>query len=115
MNNVTQPTITIYRLENEDGYGPFSGNQEATTFLTKHNNPEDMLKEVKLSKRKFKNMMTNNYIFGWKNEDLYKKFFKQKNKTNGEKECQKLGFKLKKYTSNEYVIFPDGQVIFKTN
>lgn len=113
------PTITVYRLENNQGLGPFENNlQENFIFLlAPHRDPVDMLDEIGMDKKIFEKIMNSKeYLFAWVSQEHYKNFFIKKRKfkkIDGDKECYKRGMKKSLYQTNQYILFPDGQVLFK--
>lgn len=100
----------IYRLENYKGKGPFSGSQGIVLQLTPHKDPESMLPLKGIGKEEFEKATTEGAIFGWRDEELMRKFFKNADKSS--KLASRLKMKISVYDVDNYVEFPDGQVMF---
>lgn len=106
--------ITIYRLEDDLGKGPFESSLKQPS-IGFHENPIDLLKQSKITKKKFNELMKLNYKFGWSNEDLYLQMFAGHNdkiKKKNESKAYKNGFKKSIYICTDYYLLSDGQVIF---
>ena len=101
--------MIVYRLENEQGFGPFWCGQCASNFLKPHKDPEEMMKLSGLNRKCFNRLSSAGWIFGWESLELYRQFFKQ----GGEDACNNIGFTLHTYQPTAFVRFIDGQVMFK--
>lgn len=100
--------MKIYRLENQLGIGPFTGNS-IIQGIKRHNAPEDMIDEMGMSKASLKRLYKEGYIFGWNSLEKFNNFFNKK----GFDEAKSLGFKLTIYERDSNIIeFPDGQIMF---
>lgn len=109
-----KPTIQIYRLEDAEHNGPFFAEQKTCKYLTPHRDPEKSLEGSELTLKDFKKLIKAQYIFGWVSDELYHQFFKRV-KQDGEKKCYSLGMRKIIYTTNDYFLLSDGQVIFNPN
>lgn len=71
----------VYRLEDEEGYGPFSLDQPCAAYLRSHMDPEDLwnvMAHQVCSKTFTKSELQKCYgtmVFGWRTKRLYKQFF----------------------------------------
>lgn len=99
---------TVFRLEKEDHCGPFSGNQDIVLSLIPHRDPEDMIREMGISKRKFKQISKLGWLFAWKDEELSVKFIKPDHVSF----VIASGFNWHSYEVHDYLTFPDGQIMF---
>lgn len=101
--------ITVYRLENNQGLGPFENNNQENFIhlLAPHRDPIDMLDEIGMNKKKFEKIMSSKeYLFAWASLEHYQNFFIKKSKfkkIDGEEECYKRGMKKSLYKTNQYI------------
>lgn len=101
--------MQVYRIENQDGNGPFFGDQKCLTALASHEDPEKMLDSAGINNKNFRKLCKLGWVFGWSSEALYDKFFTK----YGKESLHKEGFMDRIYNPTQYVIFQDGQVMFK--
>ena len=98
----------VYRLEDKDGNGPYSGEQDCIRYLKPHRDPEEMMRKLRLPDEVLKALSAAQFVFGWSRLSDYKKFFKR----GGQKSCDELGFSLNVYRPEFRFDFQDGQVMF---
>lgn len=101
--------ILVYRWEHsETKDGPFKHSGqiiEVANSTISHKDPETFPIFIEF----FKTKNIDEYIFGWISEELCVKFIKK-----GRIDLMhKHGFKVYSFHTNEYLILPDGQVVFK--
>ena len=101
-------TRKVYRLEDKDGNGPFSGDQVCVRYLTPHHDPDKMMRVLGFPDEILKALGLANFVFGWSRLSDYRKFFKR----GGQSKCRGLGFTQVIYRPELRLDFPDGQVIF---
>lgn len=63
------PAITIYRIEDSKGKGPYDGEQIIVKHIKFHQSPENLILESGLSKRKLVSLHKRGFIYGWTSED----------------------------------------------
>lgn len=102
--------ILVYRLENKLGYGPFWGEQPVCQYLKAHKDPEKMYKKAGLNKKCFNRLCNLGWKFAWSSQELYDKFFATE---VGRERARKKGFDLVIKKTSHYILFEDGQVLFK--
>lgn len=102
--------ILVYRLENKLGYGPFWGKQPICQYLKAHEDPEKMYKSAGLNKKSFNRLCNLGWKFAWSSQELYDKFFATE---VGRERARKKGFDLVIKKTSHYILFEDGQVLFK--
>ena len=110
IQNLRGGAMIVYRLEDEDGRGPFSGSQDVIHLLTEHHDPEKMLKQAGLNRKAFNRLCTAGWKFGRATRQLADEFFVSK---EGRKQAKTRGFDFVEKRAKKYVVFPDGQVLFK--
>ncbi len=101
-------SIKVYRLEDSEGHGPYHGDQPAVHFLTPHHDPINLITWMEYPKEILETLSKAGMVFGWRNQKLYREFFKRK----GQKNCAEIGFHCTIYKTSTYFMFPDGQVMF---
>ena len=103
--------MIVYRLENKEKYGPFHATLfNGQMFLHEHNEPYMQFKAMRISDNDLVEEMLSNRtgIFGWLTYDQFQQFIRH----DGWVPLHMAGFELVEYNTFDYVIFPDGQVIF---
>lgn len=100
----------VYRLENVNGKGPFSGNSCISDFIIDHNEPFEI--QYRISEEDwntFEDAMQHGWVFGWESDTLFDKFIRP-----GYSDAVALkGFSLYVYEVEHFIKFPDGQVVFE--
>jgi len=102
--------MIVYRLEDKEGYGPFSGDQVVIHLLVEHKDPEKMLKQAGLNRKAFNRLCNAGWKFGWSTRQLADKFFVTE---DARRTAKTLGFDFVEKRASHYVMFSDGQVLFK--
>ena len=98
----------VYRLENEQGHGPFHGDQPCVPFLLPHYDPEDLFKAMGLPAGSLNALSNAGLVFGWRTQRLYREFFKPR----GQAGCAAHGFSCAIYRPDIRLNLSDGQVMF---
>lgn len=98
----------VYRLEDAQGRGPFSGEQVCVPHLQPHFDPEDLVAWMGLPQDALKALTTAHFVFGWRSQRHYRAFFQPR----GQAACRDLGFTLVTYYPTLRWDLPDGQVLF---
>jgi hypothetical protein len=101
--------MVVYRLQNKYGRGPFHGDAKMANYLMNHNDPEKMLRKSGLNKKAFNKLCSMGWLFAWSTKDLQDKFLTPK----GRKKKKSLGFEFKVMKARQWVLFEDGQVLFR--
>ena len=101
----------VYRLENAQGHGPFSGDQACVNYLESHFDPCDLVAWIGFPSELLKTLSEAHFVFGWRSQKHYRTFFKP----NGKRACRELGFTQVTYRPELRFDFPDGQVLFAKN
>lgn len=102
--------MIVYRLEDDEGHGPFWGGQDIVGYLVAHNEPESMLKSAGLNRKSFNRLCNLGWKFAWSTQEMANKFFST---DVGRTRAAELGFLFRKKSVSKYIIFEDGQVMFK--
>jgi hypothetical protein len=91
--------ITVYRLENSNGVGPFQGgHRDHAEKLKGHDNPFQF--DNRLSDRRKKSLYKGGWVYGWDNEESFDIWM------NGQEEYfRELGYNKVKYQSVKYRVY----------
>jgi len=102
--------MLVYRLEDKQGHGPFWRGQPVCQYLKCHQDPEKMLKSAGLNRKCFNRLCNLGWKFAWSSQELYDKFFATE---KGRKLAKDKGFDLVIKEVKYFVVFEDGQVLYK--
>lgn len=98
----------VYRLEDANGNGPYSGEQVCVKFIEPHADPDRLLAMFGYPDEVLKALSGAGFVFGWSTLKEYRNFFSK----GGQKECSALGFNRVDYRPEIRFNLPDGQVMF---
>lgn len=122
--------MVVYRLQNKYGHGPFYSprtrknkipnkdisedtyDQDCVKHLNifgKHD-PETMVESIGISQTQLKKFYKEGWLFGWSTFKQYRAMFKS---VECRKLCRTKGMDLVVRYVVDYIVFPDGQVMFK--
>lgn len=105
--------MKIFRFEDADGFGPISNTADYLDFFKHHKGPTGFkcYREFTDTKPDWMGIRREGYFFGMVSMEALMSLLV---KHEYVKELEHYGYTIKEYeTDEDYLVFPDGQVMFK--
>ena len=105
---VEKPQRLVYRLENEEGKGPFYGEQTEVPYLKNCQTPHSLCEAMGYPIELIHVLTNMGFVCGWGTRRAYREFFHP----GGMAQAKAQGYRCRIYRPDFALVLPDRQVLF---